>query len=68
MEEAKTMAREALDNEVVMGMSEEWLLGRYYSVSGPTVDRYILVEMISPAKPTTPEEADGLAARAGEVI
>ena len=68
MEEAKTMAMEALDHEVVKGMIEERLLGRYYSVSGPTVDRYILVEMISPAKPTTPEEADGLAARAGEVI
>ncbi|AET63476.1 Single-stranded DNA-binding replication protein A [Methanothrix harundinacea] len=68
MEEAKTMAMEALDHEVVKGMIEERLLGRYYTVSGPTVDRYILVEMISPARPATAEEAEDLAARAGEVI
>ena len=68
MEEAKTMAMEALDHEVVKGMIEERLLGRYYTVSGPTVDRYILVETISPAPPATAEEAEDLAARAGEVI
>ena len=68
MEEAKTMAMEALDHEVVKGMIEERLLGRYYTVSGPTVDRYILVETISPARPATAEEAEDLAARAGEVI
>jgi replication factor A1 len=68
MEEAKTMAMEALDHEVVRGMIGEKLLGRYYTVSGPTVDRYILVEMISPVPPVTAEEADLLEARAEEVI
>jgi replication factor A1 len=64
MEEAKTMAMEALDHEVVRGMIEERLLGRYYTVSGPTVDRYILVETISPVPPVTAEEADVLVERA----
>jgi replication factor A1 len=64
MEEAKTMAMEALDHEVVRGMIEERLLGRYYTVSGPTVDRYILVETISPVPPVTAEEADILVERA----
>ncbi len=68
MEEAKTMAMEALDHEVVRGMIGERLLGRYYSVSGPTVDRYILVETISPVPPVTAQEADLLEARAEEVI
>ncbi|HOO52840.1 MAG TPA: replication protein A [Methanothrix sp.] len=68
MEEAKTMAMEALDHEVVRGMIGEKLLGRYYTVSGPTVDRYILVETISPVPPVTAQEADLLEARAEEVI
>jgi replication factor A1 len=68
MEEAKTMAMEALDHEVVRGIIAEKLLGRYYTVSGPTVDRYILVETISLVPPVTAEEADLLAERAQEVI
>ena len=68
MEEAKTMAMEALDHEVVRGMIGEILLGRYYTVSGPTVDRYILVETISPVPPVNAQEADLLAERAEEVI
>jgi len=68
MEEAKTMAMEALDHEVVRGMIGERLLGRYYTVSGPTVDRYILVETISPVPPVTAEEADLLAAKAAEEV
>jgi len=68
MEEAKSMAMEALDHEVVRGMIEESLLGRYYSVAGPTVDRYILVETISEAHQASPEEAEALMARVQEVI
>ncbi|HRW82698.1 MAG TPA: replication protein A [Methanothrix sp.] len=68
MEEAKSMAMEALDHEVVRGMIEESLLGRYYSVAGPTVDRYILVETISEAPQASPEEAEALMARVQEVI
>jgi replication factor A1 len=49
-------------------MIEERLLGRYYTVSGPTVDRYILVETISEVPPVTAEEADALVERAQEVI
>ncbi|HII06251.1 MAG TPA: replication protein A [Methanotrichaceae archaeon] len=68
MEEAKTMAMEALDHEVVKGMIEERLLGRYYTASGPTVDRYILVETISEVPPVTEEETDALVERVQEVI
>ena len=68
MEEAKAMAMEALDHEVVRGLIEERLLGRYYSVSGPTVDRYILVETISEAPPASEAEAEALTARVQEVI
>ncbi len=64
MEEAKTMAMEALDHEVVRGMIQERLLGRYYTVSGPTVDRYILVETISQLSPVAEEEVRALADRA----
>ena len=68
MEEAKTMAMEALDHEVVRGKIEERLLGRYYTVSGPTVDRYILVETISPVSPVAPREVADLAARIKEAV
>ncbi|HPJ30141.1 MAG TPA: replication protein A [Methanothrix sp.] len=68
MEEAKAMAMEALDHEVVKGMIGERLLGRYYTVSGPTVDRYILVETIYEAPPASAEEAEALLARIQEVI
>jgi len=64
MEEAKTMAMEALDHEVVRGMIQERLLGRYYTVSGPTVDRYILVETISQLSPVAEGEIRALADRA----
>ena len=68
MEEAKTMAMEALDHEVVKGVIEERLLGRYYAVSGPTVDRYILVETISHVSPVASGEVADLAARMKEVV
>jgi len=61
------MAMEALDHEVVKGVIEERLLGRYYAVSGPTVDRYILVETISPVSPVAAGEVADLAARMKEV-
>lgn len=44
LEEAKEMAMDALDTEVVADEMREQVLGRYYRVSGPTLGRYILVE------------------------
>jgi len=49
LEDAKQMAMEALDHEVVRGMIENRLMGRYFIVTGPRVDRYILVETINEA-------------------
>jgi replication factor A1 len=46
LDQAKQMAMEALDHEIVRSSIENKLLGRYFSVSGPRVDRYILVEAI----------------------
>jgi replication factor A1 len=47
LEEAKHMATEALDQSVVIEKIKEELVGRYYSVTGPKLDRYILVDTIS---------------------
>jgi replication factor A1 len=46
LEEAKQMAMEALDHEIVRSVIESKLMGRYYSITGPRVDRYLLVESI----------------------
>ena len=40
LDEAKQMAMEALDHEVVRSMIESKLVGRYFSITGPRVDRY----------------------------
>jgi len=47
LEQAKQMAMEALDHEVVRSMIEGKMMGRYYTVTGPRVDRYLLVESIN---------------------
>ena len=47
LEQAKQTAMEALDHEVVRSMIESRMMGRYYSVTGPRVDRYLLVESIN---------------------
>jgi replication factor A1 len=44
LEEAKQMAMDALDTEVVADEMREKTLGRYYRVSGPTMGRYVLVD------------------------
>jgi replication factor A1 len=41
-------------------MIEERLLGRYYSVTGPRVDRYILVETINEAPAVAAKDVDEL--------
>ncbi len=60
LEDAKKMAMEALDHEVVRGLIETRLVGRYYSVTGPRVDRYILVETINEAMPVGLGDVDEL--------
>lgn len=60
LEEAKKMAMDTLDHEVVRSMIEERLLGRYYTVTGPRVDRYILVETINEAPAVATKDVDEL--------
>jgi replication factor A1 len=60
LEEAKQMAMEALDHEVVRARIEGNLIGRYFSATGPRVDRYILVETIVAAPPVTAADVDEL--------
>jgi replication factor A1 len=67
LDEAKQMAMEALDHEVVRGLIEGKLVGRYFSLTGPRVDRYLLVETINEAKPVVTADVDELIA-AVEVI
>lgn len=43
LDEAKQMAKDALDTTVVGDQIGEEIIGRYYRVSGPAVGRYILV-------------------------
>ncbi|NMC09649.1 MAG: replication protein A [Methanothrix sp.] len=60
LDEARRMAMEALDHEVVRGLIESKLVGRYFSVTGPRVDRYLLVETINEASPVTADKVDEL--------
>ena len=60
LDEAKQMAMEALDHEVVRSMIENKLVGRYFSITGPRVDRYLLVETINESMPVTISDVDEL--------
>ncbi|MCJ7444285.1 MAG: replication protein A [Methanotrichaceae archaeon] len=60
LEEAKQMAMEALDHEVVRSLIETKLMGRYFIVVGPRVDRYIMVETINDSLPVKVNEIDDL--------
>ncbi|MDD1734310.1 MAG: replication protein A [Methanothrix sp.] len=62
LEEAKQMAMEALDHEVVRSMIESKLMGRYFSVTGPRIDRYLLVETINEIPPLEAPSVDELIA------
>jgi replication factor A1 len=57
LDEAKRMAKDALDTTVVADEMRESTLGRYYRVSGPTLGRYLLVdefeELAAPATDDT---------------
>ncbi|MDD1737921.1 MAG: replication protein A [Methanothrix sp.] len=60
LEQAKQMAMEALDHEVVRSMIEGKMMGRYYTVTGPRVDRYLLVESINEISAVSVAQVDGL--------
>jgi len=60
LEEAKQMAMEALDHEVVRSLIESKLMGRYYSVTGPRIDRYLLVESIMQLPAASAAQVDEL--------
>jgi replication factor A1 len=60
LDDAKQMAMEALDHEVVRSMIENKLVGRYFSITGPRVDRYLLVETITESLPVTIADVDEL--------
>ncbi|OPY45539.1 MAG: replication factor A [Methanosaeta sp. PtaU1.Bin016] len=60
LDEARQMAMEALDHEVVRSLIEGKLVGRYFNITGPRVDRYILVETINEASPVTVAQVDEL--------
>jgi len=62
LEEAKQMAMEALDHEVVHSLIESKLMGRYYSITGPRMDRYLLVESINEIPPVSLTHVDELIA------
>jgi replication factor A1 len=64
LEEAKQMAMEALDHEVVRSLIESKLMGRYYCITGPRIDRYLLVESISEIPPVSATKVDELIAAA----
>ncbi len=60
LDEAKQMATQELNQEVVLEKMTEKLLGKYYLVNGPRLDRYILVEQISPLSPMDAGKVDAL--------
>jgi ssDNA-binding replication factor A large subunit len=60
LDQAKQMAMEALDHEVVRGLIEEHIVGKYYTITGRRVDRYILVESINEMPPVSSKEVDDL--------
>ncbi len=60
LDQAKQMAMEALDHEVVRGLIEEHIVGKYYTVTGRRVDRYILVESINEMPSISSRDVDDL--------
>ncbi|MDI6859690.1 MAG: replication factor A [Methanocellales archaeon] len=60
LDEAKEMAAEALDQSVVLDAFKEKLIGRYFSIKGPRVGRYVLVEDIKSAPKISDQEVKKL--------
>jgi len=60
LDEAKEMAVDALDHNVVLDEMKKRLLGRYYTMTGSVLDRYLLVESVQLVKGTLDHEIDSL--------
>ncbi|MCK5660412.1 MAG: replication protein A [Methanosarcinales archaeon] len=56
LERAKEMAAEALDPSVVLDAMREQLMGSYYTMTGPRIDRYILVESVKEMDAVTKDD------------
>lgn len=63
LDDARQMATQELNQEVVLEKMAEKLLGKYYVVNGPKLDRYILVEKVSPLPPVEAGKVGALLAR-----
>ena len=62
LDEAKEMAVDALDHNVVLDEMKKRLLGRYYTMTGSVLDRYLLVESVQLVEGTLDHEIDSLLA------
>jgi len=62
LDEAKSMAMDALDTTVVAEEIREDVLGHYYRVSGPTLGRYLLVDEFEEL--TEPADAESVLIKA----
>ena len=60
MEDTRMMTMETLDHEVMRALIESKLVGRYFLITGPRVDRYLLVETINELMPVTESSVDEL--------
>ncbi len=63
IEEAKEMAMDALDTSVVADEMRTLVLGRYYRVTGPTFNRYVLADDVEPVGAAPDPEAVLIKAR-----
>lgn len=62
LDDAIAMAADALDQAVVLDLIKNKLIGRYYIVTGPRMDRYILVDSIEQESQVDSALIDGLLA------
>ncbi len=60
LDEAKEMAVDALDHNVVLDEMKKRLLGRYYAMTGSVLDRYLLVESVQLVEGALDHEIDSL--------
>ena len=60
LDEAKEMAVDALDHNVVLDEMKKRLLGRYYTMTGSVLDRYLLVESVQLVEGIPDHEIDSL--------
>ncbi|WP_406660784.1 replication factor A [Methanolobus sp. ZRKC3] len=67
LENAISLAADALDQGVVLEQMKKLLVGKYYTITGSRVDRYLIVDSLTKKLSFDPEELDELIA-AAEVI